>query len=269
MESFWECSTSVFILLFYICFVFIRNPASTLFLLILSRCNFLFRSKCYDIVYYNCKLKLWTFKAGSKNIYGLFIKYILYIHLTNESCKHFKFSPLTRTAQKVVQSFWMLQGLIIANADPSVLWLNNFFLFIYLLLRFAYSGVLLMTVFLKLYPTPKIRNIPIYCNIPYRNPCIVIRIVSPDSCQYTALEITNTHSIRITRQLWAPSCLVLTHTLRQLRYCGLLSMPSIYHPKSTIIGHVKTRIQRQRWHYDLLHKSAFFIHIAKLVFWVL
>ncbi len=130
VESFWECSTSVFILLFYICFVFIRNPASTLFLLILSRCNFLFRSKCYDIVYYNCKLKLWTFKAGSKNIYGLFIKYILYIHLTNESCKHFKFSPLTRTAQKVVQSFWMLQGLIIANADPSVLWLNNFYLFI-------------------------------------------------------------------------------------------------------------------------------------------
>ncbi len=47
--------------------------------------------------------KLWTFKAGSKNIYGLFIKYILYIHLTKESCKHFNFSPFTRTAQKVVQ----------------------------------------------------------------------------------------------------------------------------------------------------------------------
>ncbi len=31
VESFWECSTSVFILLFYNCFVFFRNPASTLF----------------------------------------------------------------------------------------------------------------------------------------------------------------------------------------------------------------------------------------------
>ncbi len=56
----------------------------------------------------------------------------------------------------------MLQGLIIANADPSVFWLNNFYLFIYLMLRFAYSGVLLMTAFLKIYPIPKIRNIPIY-----------------------------------------------------------------------------------------------------------
>ncbi len=28
------------------------------FSLILSRCIFLFRSKCYNIVYYNCKLKL-------------------------------------------------------------------------------------------------------------------------------------------------------------------------------------------------------------------
>ncbi len=52
------------------------------FSLILSRCNFLFRSKCYDIVYYNCKLKLWTFKAGSKNIYGLFYK-IHFIHTFN------------------------------------------------------------------------------------------------------------------------------------------------------------------------------------------
>ncbi len=56
----------------------------------------------------------------------------------------------------------MLQGLIIANADPSVFWLNSFYLFIYLLLRFAYGGVLLMTAFLKIYPIPKIRNIPIY-----------------------------------------------------------------------------------------------------------
>ncbi len=33
---------------------------------------------------------------------------------------------------------------------------------IYVLLRFAYSDVLLMTAFLKIYPIPKIRNIPIY-----------------------------------------------------------------------------------------------------------
>ncbi len=81
--------------------------------------------------------------------------------------------------------------------------LVKLFLFIYLLLRFAYGGVLLMTAFLKIYPIPKIRNIPIYRlaysiamyrNISYRNPCIVIRIVSPDSCQYTALIYTHTHT---------------------------------------------------------------------------
>ncbi len=57
-----------------------------------------------------------------------------------------------------------------------------------------------MTAFLKIYPIPKIRNIPIYRlaysiamyrNTSYRNPCIVIRIVSPDSCQYTALITTH------------------------------------------------------------------------------
>ncbi len=74
--------------------------------------------------------------------------------------------------------------------------LVKLFLFIIFLLRFAYGGVFLMTAFLKIYPIRKIRNIPIYRlaysiamyrNISYRNPCIVIRIVSPDSCQYTAL----------------------------------------------------------------------------------
>ncbi len=61
-----------------------------------------------------------------------------------------------------------------------------------------------MTAFLKIYPIPKIRNIPIYRlayniamyrNISYRNPCIVIRIVSPDSCQYTALMPTCLNSL--------------------------------------------------------------------------
>ncbi len=44
------------------------------FSLILSRCQFLFRLKCYEIVYCNCKLKLCTFKAGFKNVYSLYIK---------------------------------------------------------------------------------------------------------------------------------------------------------------------------------------------------
>ncbi len=71
----------------YICFVFIRNPASTLYFINTKQMYFyvqicMYRSKCYDILYYNCKLKLWTFKAGSKNIYGLFYK-IHFIHTFN------------------------------------------------------------------------------------------------------------------------------------------------------------------------------------------
>ncbi len=79
VERFWECSTSVFILLFTFVLFSLGIQQALYFSLILSRCNFLLRSKCYDIVYYNCKLKLWTFKAGSKNIYGLFYK-IHFIH---------------------------------------------------------------------------------------------------------------------------------------------------------------------------------------------
>ncbi len=79
VERFWECSTSVFILLFTFVLFSLGIQQALYFSLILSRCQFLFRSKCYDIVYYNCKLKLWTFKAGSKNIYGLFYK-IHFIH---------------------------------------------------------------------------------------------------------------------------------------------------------------------------------------------
>ncbi len=79
VERFWECSTSVFILLFTFVLFSLWIQQALYFSLILSRCQFLFRSKCYDIVYYNCKLQLWTFKAGSKNIYGLFYK-IHFIH---------------------------------------------------------------------------------------------------------------------------------------------------------------------------------------------
>ncbi len=82
VERFWECSTSVFILLSTFVLFSLGIQHALYFSLILSRCNFLFRSKCYDIVYYNCKLKLWTFKAGSKNIYGLFYK-IHFIHTFN------------------------------------------------------------------------------------------------------------------------------------------------------------------------------------------
>ncbi len=74
------------------------------FSLILYRCHFLFRSKCYDIVCHKCKLKLWTFKAGSKIYIWSFYKiHFIHIHLTKESCRHLNFSPFTRTAQKVVQ----------------------------------------------------------------------------------------------------------------------------------------------------------------------
>ncbi len=73
VERFWECSTSVFILLFTFVLFSLGIQQALYFSLILSRCNFLLRSKCYDIVYNNCKLKLWTFKAGSKNTYGLFL----------------------------------------------------------------------------------------------------------------------------------------------------------------------------------------------------
>ncbi len=86
------------------------------FSLILSRSNFLLR--CFMTLYQNCKLKLWTFKAGSTNIYGVFIKYnFVHIHLTKEFCKHLNFSHFTLTSQKMVQWCWMFQGLIIANAD--------------------------------------------------------------------------------------------------------------------------------------------------------
>ncbi len=94
----------------------------------------------------------------------------------------------------------MLQGLIIANADPSVFWLNNF----YLLLRFAYSGVLLMTTFLKIYPIPKIRNIPIYrlaysiamyCNISYRDTYRIARFLPIHSPNRESMR----HQMRDTR----------------------------------------------------------------------
>ncbi len=42
-------------------------------------------------------------KQGLKIYMVFFIKYILYIHLTKETFKHFNFPPFTRTAQKVVQ----------------------------------------------------------------------------------------------------------------------------------------------------------------------
>ncbi len=87
----------------------------------------------------------------------------------------------------------MLQGLIIANADPGVFWLNNFYLFIYLMLRFAYSGVLLMTAFLKIYPIPKIRNIPIYrlaySIAIYRITTLSLTLVKPEFKHYQKLPL--------------------------------------------------------------------------------
>ncbi len=76
LKNLWNPSWKV-LRMYLFCFTFVLFSLGILqalyFSLILSRCNFLFRSKCYEILYYNCKLKLWTF------------------------------SPFTRTAQKVVQ----------------------------------------------------------------------------------------------------------------------------------------------------------------------
>ncbi len=73
VERFWECST--YVCIYFIFFTIVLFSLGILQALYLSRCNFLFRSKCYDIVCHNCKLKLLN------NIYGLFIKYILYIYI--------------------------------------------------------------------------------------------------------------------------------------------------------------------------------------------
>ncbi len=103
VERFWECSTSVFILLFTFVLFSLGIQQALYISLILSRCNF-----CSDqnvmtlyitIVNLNCE----PLKQGLKIYMVFFIKYILYIHLSKESCKHFNLSPLTRTAQKVVQ----------------------------------------------------------------------------------------------------------------------------------------------------------------------
>ncbi len=53
-------------------------------------------------------------KQGLKIYMVFFIKYILYMRLTKESCKHLNLFPLTRTAQKWfnnVQCYrdWLLQ----------------------------------------------------------------------------------------------------------------------------------------------------------------
>ncbi len=146
VERFWECSTSVFILLFSL---------EILQALYLSRCNFLFRSKCYDIVCHNCKLKLLTFKAGSKNIYGLFYKiHFVHIHLTKESCKH---------PWLVLHKKWFnnVTGTDCCKCRSQFVLVKQF-LFIYFLLRLACGGVFLMTAFLKIYPIPKIRKISQY-----------------------------------------------------------------------------------------------------------
>ncbi len=75
---------------------------------------------------------------------------------------------------------------------------------IYLLLRFAYSGVLLMTAFLKIYPIPKIRNIPIY-RLSYS--IEMYRIATPVSWYVSYRQIlANTHSpIRFSSKTWACS----------------------------------------------------------------
>ncbi len=88
LKNLWNPSWKV-LRMFNICIYFFTFVLFSLgiqqaiyFSLILSRCNFLFRSKCLSL---------------------LKKKKILYMHLSKESSRHLNFSPLTRTAQKVVQ----------------------------------------------------------------------------------------------------------------------------------------------------------------------
>ncbi len=94
------------------------------------------------IVNLNCE----PLKQGLKIYMVFFIKYILYIYLKNPAST--LFFPLYSYCTKSGSIMLNVIGLIFTNADPSVFWFKQF-LFIYLLLRFAYSGVLLMTAFLK------------------------------------------------------------------------------------------------------------------------
>ncbi len=98
------------------------------------------------IVNLNCE----PLKQGPKYIciYGLFLKYILYMHLTTLYC--------TKCGSIMLNVI----GTDYCKCRSQCVLVKQFRLF--LLLRFAYSGVLLMTAFLKIYPIPKIRNIPIY-----------------------------------------------------------------------------------------------------------
>ncbi len=79
LKNLWNPSWKV-LRMYLFCFTFVLFSLGILqalyFSLILSRCNFLFRSKCYEILYYNCKLKLWTFKQGLKIYMVFFYKYI-------------------------------------------------------------------------------------------------------------------------------------------------------------------------------------------------
>ncbi len=59
LKNLWKtCPISVCIWLFNNCLFSLGILQALYFSLILSRCRFLFRSKCYDIVYYNCKWNL-------------------------------------------------------------------------------------------------------------------------------------------------------------------------------------------------------------------
>ncbi len=97
------------------------------------------------IVNLNCE----PLKQGLKIYMVFFIKYILYMHLTTLYC--------TKCGSIMLNVI----GTDYCKCRSQCALVKQF-RFIYLLLRFAYSGVLLMTAFLKIYPIPKIRNIPIY-----------------------------------------------------------------------------------------------------------
>ncbi len=94
------------------------------------------------IVNLNCE----PLKQGLKIYMVFFIKYILYIYLKNPAST--LFFPLYSYCTKSGSIMLNVIGTDFYKCRSQCVLVKQF-LFIYLLLRFAYSGVLLMTAFLK------------------------------------------------------------------------------------------------------------------------
>ncbi len=82
------------------------------------------------IVNLNCE----PLKQGLKIYMVFFIKYILYMHLTKESCKHFNFSHFTSYCTKSGSIMLNVTGTDYCKCRSQCVLVNSFYLFIYLLL---------------------------------------------------------------------------------------------------------------------------------------